>query len=62
MTKLAKLSGVFVVLSFFTVKIQAQNHQLIKLWETDSVLKVPESVLYDEGNNNLYGYRKKYSL
>src|SRR5258708_3371010 len=32
----------------------AQKHQLIKKWETDSVLKVPESVLFDAGNNVLY--------
>lgn len=30
------------------------QHQLVKLWETDSVLKVPESVLYDEGGKVLY--------
>lgn len=32
----------------------AQQHQLIKKWETDSVLKVPESVLPDTKNNVLY--------
>lgn len=32
----------------------AQTHQLIKKWETDSVLKVPESVLFDQKNNVLY--------
>lgn len=32
----------------------AQTHQLTKNWETDSVLKVPESVLFDEKNNVLY--------
>jgi sugar lactone lactonase YvrE len=30
------------------------QHQLVKLWETDSVLKVPESVLYDAKNKVLY--------
>jgi sugar lactone lactonase YvrE len=30
------------------------QHQLVKLWETDSVLKVPESVLYDGKNKVLY--------
>lgn len=30
------------------------QHQLVKLWETDSVLKVPESVLYDKKNQVLY--------
>ncbi|HET6996453.1 MAG TPA: ATP/GTP-binding protein, partial [Chitinophagaceae bacterium] len=32
----------------------SQKHQLVKKWETDSVLKVPESVLYDAGNKVLY--------
>ncbi len=32
----------------------SQKHELIKLWETDSVLKVPESVLYDANNKVLY--------
>jgi sugar lactone lactonase YvrE len=30
------------------------QHQLIKKWETDTILKVPESVLYDEANKVLY--------
>lgn len=30
------------------------QHQLVKLWETDTTLKVPESVLYDEKNGVLY--------
>ena len=30
------------------------QHKLTKLWETDSVLKVPESVLYDAENKVLY--------
>ncbi len=32
----------------------AQKHQLVKKWETDSVLKVPESVFFDKSNNVLY--------
>jgi hypothetical protein len=32
----------------------AQKHELVKKWETDSVLKVPESVLFDAENNVLY--------
>lgn len=32
----------------------AQKHELVKLWETDSVLKVPESVLFDAKNKVLY--------
>lgn len=31
----------------------AAQHELVKLWQTDSVFKVPESVLFD-GKNTLY--------
>lgn len=34
--------------------IYAQQHELVKLWETDSVFKVPESVLYDAASGILY--------
>jgi DNA-binding beta-propeller fold protein YncE len=34
--------------------INAQNHQLVKKWETDSIFKVPESVLFDAATNTLY--------
>ncbi len=30
------------------------KHQLVLKWETDSTLKVPESVLFDKGNQVLY--------
>lgn len=39
---------------FVTTILLAQQHQLVKKWETDSVFKVPESVLFDEKNNVLY--------
>ena len=32
----------------------SQKHQLVKKWETDSLLKVPESVLFDADNKVLY--------
>jgi hypothetical protein len=54
MSNLTKLSVIFVVLAFFTISSTAQNRQLVKLWESDTLLKVPESVLYDEGNKVLY--------
>jgi hypothetical protein len=38
----------------FVLQVNGQNHQLVKLWQTDSVFKVPESVLYDEKNQVLY--------
>ena len=37
-----------------SLQLTAQNKQLVKLWQTDSVFKVPESVLYDEKNQVLY--------
>lgn len=42
---------VVAILIFYQVDSQ---HKLVKLWETDSVLKVPESVLYDQQNKVLY--------
>lgn len=42
---------VVAILIFYQVEAQ---HKLVKLWETDSVLKVPESVLYDQQNKVLY--------
>ena len=38
----------------FSTLASAQTHKLVKLWETDSSLKVPESVLLDKTNNVLY--------
>jgi sugar lactone lactonase YvrE len=37
-----------------TLVAAAQEHQLIKKWETDTLLKVPEAVLYDADNKILY--------
>ena len=42
-----------IILLFILVESQAQ-HQLVKLWETDSILKVPESVFFDGKNKVLY--------
>lgn len=52
---MSKSAITFVMIFFlFSMSIYAQEHQLIKKWETDSVLKVPESVLFDPKNNLLY--------
>ena len=46
---------ILVMLYFlFVTCLSAQEHQLVKKWQTDSVLKVPESVLFDAKNNVLY--------
>jgi hypothetical protein len=44
----------FSLLSMLIITAGCAQHQLVKKWETDSILKVPESVLYDEGNKVLY--------
>ena len=47
-----KLASVLLFTSFlFTATAQ---HQLVKLWETDTTLKVPESVYFDGKNKVLY--------
>jgi len=37
-----------------SIHVNAQKHKLVKLWETDTILKVPESVFYDAANKVLY--------
>ena len=54
-----KRSFVFAFLGAFVCLVlgettQAQSHKLVKKWQTDSVLKTPESVLYDGLNHVLY--------
>ncbi|HRG38599.1 MAG TPA: ATP/GTP-binding protein [Bacteroidia bacterium] len=41
-------------LALFSSSLAAQNKQLVKLWETDSILKVPESVLLDKEKKIIY--------
>ena len=41
-------------LLFLVNEARSQQHQLVKKWETDSLLKVPESVYFDASNNVLY--------
>jgi hypothetical protein len=50
-------SGIVLISSLLFLnndKVRAQNHQLVKKWQTDSLLRVPESVLYDGTNKVLY--------
>lgn len=43
------------ILLFTSILLTASaQHQLVKLWETDTTLKVPESVFIDHKNNVLY--------
>jgi DNA-binding beta-propeller fold protein YncE len=44
----------FLLLLFSVTLAKAQQHKLVKLWETDAVVAVPESVLPDIHKNMLY--------
>ena len=44
----------FLLFAIFISQISLAQHSLIKLWETDTLLKVPESVLFDASNKVLY--------
>ena len=44
----------FTLFLFSSLVTSAQKHQLVKLWETSPVFKVPESVLFDAKNKTLY--------
>lgn len=52
MKKITKIALV-ALCTVSTLSLAAQ-HKLVKKWETDSTLKVPESVLYDAANKVLY--------
>jgi len=43
-----------IVLLFIVAQAQSQQHQLVKKWQTDTILKVPESVYLDAANKVLY--------
>ncbi len=45
---------VFILLFSSILYTATAQHQLVKLWETDTTLKVPESVFIDHKNNVLY--------
>lgn len=46
--------ALLIVSSLLSSALFAQKHKLVKKWETDSLLKVPESVLLDKNSNVLY--------
>ena len=52
--KFMKQAFLFGCLFFLFISLNAQTRQLVKKWETDSVFKVPESVLYDPDHRMLY--------
>jgi len=53
MKKILSRTALLIAILFTSSFLLAQ-HKLEKLWETDSVLKVPESVLFDGDNKVLY--------
>jgi len=53
MKKILSRTALLIAILFTSSLLFAQ-HKLEKLWETDSVLKVPESVLFDGDNKVLY--------
>lgn len=42
------------VIFFIAVSANAQKHQLVKQWETDTIIPIPESVLPDVNSNILF--------
>jgi hypothetical protein len=52
--KRAIVTFLFAFTSVLLVNHSYAQHQLVKLWQTDSVFKVPESVLFDAASNILY--------
>lgn len=49
------MKKLFIFLAFCSsVLFVSAQHQLVKLWSTDTILKVPESVFFDGKNNVLY--------
>ncbi|MEI9943308.1 MAG: ATP/GTP-binding protein [Chitinophagaceae bacterium] len=49
-----KMLALAAIIICNTLVVSAQTHQLVKLWETSPVFKVPESVLFDAKNKTLY--------
>ena len=46
--------AISIILLFFVVKSNAQKHSLEKIWETDTIIATPESVLEDVNKSILY--------
>lgn len=49
-----KLWSLVSLITGIVITATAQQHQLVQKWQTDTLLKVPESVLYDARNSVLY--------
>lgn len=53
-TNFSKPIALLLLVAGNMIIASAQKHELVKLWETDSVFKVPESVFFDEKSGTLY--------
>ncbi len=45
---------IFIFLLGASIWVKAQTHTLNKIWETDTIIAIPESVLPDINKNILY--------
>ncbi|MFN2438349.1 MAG: hypothetical protein ABR503_04050 [Chitinophagaceae bacterium] len=45
---------VLIFLFCISISTKAQTHSLKKIWETDTIVAIPESVLIDTKNNILF--------
>lgn len=49
------MKSLFIIsLSLICVQVQAQQHKMEKIWETDSIIATPESVLHHSKTGILY--------
>lgn len=48
------LQPIAIIVTLFFVSAASGQHQFVKLWETDPVFKVPESVLFDASSKTLF--------
>jgi hypothetical protein len=47
-----KIVAAFIAMT--AISVSAQDHKLEKIWETDTIVAIPESVLPDQKNNIMY--------
>jgi hypothetical protein len=48
------MKRILILLAFLSPCLLQAQHQLEKIWQTDSIIATPESVLADPANNTLY--------
>src|SRR3954463_633838 len=50
----SKMPTVLIIFSCLALQQATAQHSLVKIWQTDTLLKVPESVLFDGAGKVLY--------